>query len=128
MTPTQLGQLIRIADRLGQVARGSLEADQPIHDALGRAGPVLPYTAETGAAAQLIPPGGSATCPEVLQQEVGLQRADAVEPGTRVPQLAEVAAPCLQLHYLLQPMESARGPGRGVAAVGKWPAGATIMG
>ncbi|MBL6082083.1 hypothetical protein JMJ56_29330 [Belnapia sp. T18] len=54
---TRFDHLIRIADRLGQVPAGSPEADQAIHDVLGRAGTVLPYTTETGAAAQLIPPG-----------------------------------------------------------------------
>ncbi|MBL6081862.1 hypothetical protein JMJ56_28150 [Belnapia sp. T18] len=39
------------------MSAGSPEADQAIHDVLGRAGTVLPYTTETGAAAQLMPPG-----------------------------------------------------------------------
>ncbi|WP_090665246.1 hypothetical protein [Belnapia rosea] len=50
-------RLFRIANRLGQVSAGSAEADHFIHDVLGRAGPVLPYTTETSAAEQLLPPG-----------------------------------------------------------------------
>ena len=50
-------RLFRIADRLGQVPSGSAEADRTIHEALGRAGPVLPYTSDEAAAEQLLPPG-----------------------------------------------------------------------
>ncbi|MBL6082054.1 hypothetical protein JMJ56_29175 [Belnapia sp. T18] len=57
MTPTNASPLLRIADRLGQVATGSAEADQTIHEATGQGGLVLPYTTDKNAAAQLIPPG-----------------------------------------------------------------------
>jgi hypothetical protein len=50
-------RLLCIADRLGQVAAGSLLADVTIHDALGLAGPVLPYTREKTAARSLLPAG-----------------------------------------------------------------------
>lgn len=50
-------RLFRIASRLGQVPAGSPKADQTIHEALGRAGPILPYTTDKGAAAGLLPPG-----------------------------------------------------------------------
>ncbi|MBL6459208.1 hypothetical protein JMJ55_28195 [Belnapia sp. T6] len=39
------------------MAVGSAAADQTIHDVIGRAGPVLPYTTEKAAAVQLLPPG-----------------------------------------------------------------------
>jgi hypothetical protein len=54
---TRFDRLIRIADRLGEVAAGSIEADRTIHDALGLAGPVQPYTREEAAARGLLPPG-----------------------------------------------------------------------
>ena len=50
-------RLLRIADRLGQVSAGSAEADETIHEALGRAGLAPPYTTEMEAARTLLPPG-----------------------------------------------------------------------
>ena len=50
-------RLIDIADRLGQVEAGSVAADNTIHEALGRDGPVLPYTREEAAARTLLPDG-----------------------------------------------------------------------
>jgi hypothetical protein len=50
-------RLIRIADRLAQVAAGSPAADQAIHDAFGLAGHILPYTTSETAARTLLPPG-----------------------------------------------------------------------
>src|SRR5689334_6249883 len=47
--------LIRLADRLGELAAESPAADTAIHEALGRTGPVLPYTGS--AAARLLPAG-----------------------------------------------------------------------
>jgi hypothetical protein len=55
MTLAHPSRLLRIAHRLGQVPAGSAEADQAIHEATGRNGPVLPYTTEASAAAQLLP-------------------------------------------------------------------------
>jgi hypothetical protein len=57
MTPTRPNRFLRIADRLAKVEAGSGAADQAIHEATGQAGPVLPYTTEASAAAQLLPPG-----------------------------------------------------------------------
>jgi hypothetical protein len=50
-------RLIRIADRLGQVQAGSPAADQAIHQALNRSGPVLAYTTVEDAAQSLLPAG-----------------------------------------------------------------------
>src|SRR3712207_1647184 len=50
-------RLIRLASRLGQVPIGSSKADRAIHDALDRAGPVLPYTRDEAAARSLLPVG-----------------------------------------------------------------------
>jgi hypothetical protein len=50
-------RLIRIADRLGQVQAGSPAADQAIHQALDRGGPVLAYTTAEEAAQSLLPAG-----------------------------------------------------------------------
>jgi hypothetical protein len=50
-------RLIHIADRLGQVQAGSPEADQAIHQALDRSGPVLTYTTSEEAAQNLLPAG-----------------------------------------------------------------------
>ena len=50
-------RLIHIADRLGQVQAGSPAADQAIHQALDRSGPVLAYTAAEDAAQSLLPAG-----------------------------------------------------------------------
>ena len=49
--------MLRIADRLGKVSAGSAEADEAIHQALGRAGPAPPYTTDMEAARTLLPPG-----------------------------------------------------------------------
>jgi hypothetical protein len=54
---THFDRLIRIGSRLSHVPIGSVAADQAIHDALGRTGPVLPYTTDQGAARSLLPPG-----------------------------------------------------------------------
>ena len=54
---TKRDQLLRIADRLGQVPAGSVAADETIHRALGRAGPAPPYTTDMTAARTLLPPG-----------------------------------------------------------------------
>lgn len=54
---TQSARLLRIADRLAQVEAGSVEADQAIHQALGRTGTVLPYTTDEAAARSLLPDG-----------------------------------------------------------------------
>jgi hypothetical protein len=56
MTLAHSSRLARIAHRLGQLPDGGAEADQAIHDATGRDGPVLAYTTEASAAAQLLPP------------------------------------------------------------------------
>jgi hypothetical protein len=53
---TSFSRLIRIADRLAKVEAGSAAADQAIHDAIGRAGQVLPYTTRDEAAQRLLPP------------------------------------------------------------------------
>ena len=50
-------RLIHIADRLGQVQAGSPAADQAIHQALDRSGPVLTYTTTEEAAQSLLPAG-----------------------------------------------------------------------
>jgi hypothetical protein len=50
-------RLIHIADRLGQVQAGSPAADQAIHQALDRSGPVLAYTTAEDAAQNLLPAG-----------------------------------------------------------------------
>ncbi len=50
-------RLFQIADRLGKVTTGSVEADQAIHRALGRAGPAPCYTTDLDAARTLLPPG-----------------------------------------------------------------------
>jgi hypothetical protein len=50
-------RLIRIAYRLGQVRAGSPAADQAIHQALDRSGPVLAYTTAEDAARSLLPAG-----------------------------------------------------------------------
>lgn len=57
MSLTRFDHLIRIASRLGKVLAGSAEADRAIHEALSRAGPILPYTTTKSAAAVLLPPG-----------------------------------------------------------------------
>jgi hypothetical protein len=44
MAVASFARFIRIADRLGEVAAGSIEADRTIQAALGLVGPVLPYT------------------------------------------------------------------------------------
>ena len=49
--------MIHIADRLGQVQAGSPAADQAIHQALDRSGPVLTYTTAEDAAQSLLPAG-----------------------------------------------------------------------
>ncbi len=54
---TDRARLLRIADRLGKVSAGSAEADEAIHQALGRAGPAPPYTTDMEAARTLLPPG-----------------------------------------------------------------------
>jgi hypothetical protein len=54
---TPFDRFIRIADRLGQVAAGSLLADLAIHKALGLAGVVMPYTRNEVAARSLLPAG-----------------------------------------------------------------------
>jgi hypothetical protein len=53
---THFDRLIRVASRLGKGLAGSAKADRIIHDALGRAGPVLPYTTDEGTARSLLPP------------------------------------------------------------------------
>ncbi len=45
---TDRARLLRIADRLGQVRAGSVEADETIHRALGRAGAAPAYTGSAG--------------------------------------------------------------------------------
>jgi hypothetical protein len=55
LTPSD--RLNRIADRLGKLPAGSMEADSTIHDALGLAGAVLPYSREEVAARGLLPTG-----------------------------------------------------------------------
>jgi hypothetical protein len=55
--PIRFARLIAIADRLGHVEAGSPEADFTIHRALGRAGPVQPYTRDEAAARSLLPDG-----------------------------------------------------------------------
>ena len=50
-------RVIHIADRLGQVQAGSPAADQAIHQALDRSGPVLAYTVAEDAAQSLLPAG-----------------------------------------------------------------------
>ena len=50
-------RLLRIADRLAKVAAGSVLADEAIHEALNRPGPVRPYTTDEAAARTLLPAG-----------------------------------------------------------------------
>ena len=50
-------RLIRIADRLAKVEAGRATADQAIHEALRRQGPIPPYTIDEAAARALLPPG-----------------------------------------------------------------------
>jgi hypothetical protein len=54
---TPFDRFIRIAERLGEVTAGSLLADLAIHDALGLAGVVIPYTRNEAAARSLLPAG-----------------------------------------------------------------------
>jgi hypothetical protein len=54
---TPFDRFIRIADRLGEVTAGSLLADLTIHEALGLAGVVMPYTRNEAAARGLLPAG-----------------------------------------------------------------------
>lgn len=49
--------LIRIADRLGNVERGSPEADRAIHTAIAAEGPAFAYTTDDTAAHLLLPAG-----------------------------------------------------------------------
>jgi hypothetical protein len=55
--------LIRLANRLAKVEAGSPAADQAIHAALGRSGPVLPYTRDDAAVRELLPEGFETTTP-----------------------------------------------------------------
>jgi hypothetical protein len=50
-------RLIRIADRLARVKVGSAAADAAIHEAVGQAGLVRPYTIDEAAARTLLPLG-----------------------------------------------------------------------
>jgi hypothetical protein len=50
-------RFVRIADGLAQLEAGSDAADQAIHQALGRPGPVQPYTTDEAAARSLLPEG-----------------------------------------------------------------------
>ena len=50
-------RLLAIANRLAKIERGSGVADSTIHEALGRAGPVEPYTTNDDAARTLLPDG-----------------------------------------------------------------------
>jgi hypothetical protein len=54
---TSFERFFHLADRLGQVANGSPEADRIIHEALSREGPVLAYTSDKTAALLLLPTG-----------------------------------------------------------------------
>lgn len=54
-------RLMSIADQLGKMEIGNPVADRFIHDALGRAGPVLAYS-RNEAAAGLLLPGGFVWC------------------------------------------------------------------
>ncbi len=54
---TARDRLFRIADRLREVPAGSAEADEVIHQALGRVGHAPPYTMDMEAARTLLPPG-----------------------------------------------------------------------
>ena len=54
---TRYDRLLGIADHLGKTATGSLLADEAIHEAVGRLGPVQPYTTSEASARTLLPPG-----------------------------------------------------------------------
>ena len=54
---THYDRLLCIADRLGKMAAGSVLADEAIHEAVGRLGPVQPYTTSEASARTLLPPG-----------------------------------------------------------------------
>lgn len=54
---TDPARLFRIADRLADVATGSIEADRTIHAAFGRIGTPAPYTTEAMVADRLLPDG-----------------------------------------------------------------------
>lgn len=54
---TRYNRLLRIVRRLGEVAAGSPEANAAIHEAVGLAGPVKPYTTDEAAARILLPSG-----------------------------------------------------------------------
>ena len=69
-------RLIRIADRLGQVQAGSPAADQAIHQALDRSGPVLAYTEDEDAAQSLYLPASNC-CPPPLAAEQSMRLAGA---------------------------------------------------
>ena len=50
-------RLVRIADRLAVIKTGSTVADETLHQAIGRSGPVPPYTTDEAAARTLLPSG-----------------------------------------------------------------------
>lgn len=54
---TRYEHLLLVASRLGQVEVSSEAADRAIHAALGRNGPLLPYTTDEPYARTLLPPG-----------------------------------------------------------------------
>jgi hypothetical protein len=63
-------RFLAIADRLRRLTAGSAEADNYIHRALGRAGPVLPYTRDEAAARLLLPPGFDCDWPTSIAGEI----------------------------------------------------------
>jgi hypothetical protein len=67
---TPHARFLAIADRLRRLTAGSAEADSYIHRALGRAGPVLPYTSNEAAALALLPPDFEADWPTTGGGEV----------------------------------------------------------
>ena len=67
---TRYDRLLSTADRLRRLPAGSVTADAFIHEVLGLAGPVLPYTHDEAAARLLLPPGFEADWPTSIAGEV----------------------------------------------------------
>jgi hypothetical protein len=71
--------LLAYADRLHDLAAGSVEADGAIHVALGRTGEAPPYTRDDAAARSLLPPGFEERAGSFLS--VGRVNASIRRPG-----------------------------------------------
>jgi hypothetical protein len=70
-TLTRYDRLLRTADRLRRLPpAGSAAADAFIHEVLGLAGPVPPYSRDEAAARLLLPPGFEADWPTTIAGEV----------------------------------------------------------